>query len=129
MARRGEPMLDHRIARALERGFRSLGPNAVWVTAGMVASQGSTLASNMFIANKLGKSAFGEFVIVLSTVQATAAFASLGLAYTVTRYLAELRHKDLARASALLNLFNRLSWFAALGAALLLALSATGIAS
>ncbi len=122
-------MLEHRYVRALDRGFRSLGPNALWATGGMVASQGSTLVSNISIANLVGKSAFGEFVIVLSTVQATAAFASFGLAYTITRYMAELRHKDLGRASALLNLFSRLSWLAAIGAALALATSSSGIAS
>ena len=122
-------LLAHRIAAALDRGVRALGVNALWVTIGTVFNQGSTLISNVWIANLVGKSSFGEFIIVLSTVQATASFASLGLGYTATRYMAELRHKDLNRAASLLNLLGRLSWGAALAAALVLALASTGIAS
>lgn len=96
---------------------------------GTVFNQGSTLVSNIWIANELGKSLFGEFAIVLATVQATVAMASLGIGYTTTRYLAEWRHRDSERAGALLGLFSRLSWPAAFGAALLLAAWATTIAN
>lgn len=121
-------LIQHRFVKAIVQGFRSLGPNAAWVTLGTVFTQGSTLLSNITIANLLGKTTFGEFVIVLSTVQAAAAFASFGLAYTITRYMAEFRHTDLRRASALLNLFSRLSWIAAVAAAVVLALCSSGLA-
>lgn len=109
-------------------GFMTLGQNAAWATLGSVCNQGSTLASNIWIANLLGKSAFGQFVIVLTTVQATAAVAGLGLAYTATRYLSELRHRDLTRAGQLLGLLTRLSWGVALLAAAMLAAGAPGLA-
>lgn len=117
-----------RLVSALQRGFLALGPSAIWATLGTVSNQGSTLVSNIGIANVLGKAAFGEFVIVLSTVQAAASLATLGVAYTATRYLAELRHRDVQRASQLLGLFSRLSWFAAIGAALLLAAGSSWLA-
>lgn len=103
--------------------------NVAWATVGTVFNQGSTLASNIWIANLLGKSRFGEFVIVLSTVQAAASVASLGIGYTATRYIAEWRHRDVARAGRLLGLFSRASWVAAVGAAALLALGAPGLAN
>lgn len=108
-----------------------LGPlakGAAWATIGTVFTQGSTLVSNIWIANIVGKTTFGEFAIVLATVQATAALASLGVGYTATRYLAEWRHRDVVRAGELLNLFSRLSWVAAFAAAILLAISASEIA-
>ena len=108
--------------------LRPLARGAAWATIGTVFTQGSTLFSNIWIANLVGKTTFGEYAIVLATVQATAALASLGIGYTATRYIAEWRHRDVHRAGQLLNLFNRLSWFAAVTAALLLALSASGIA-
>ena len=116
------PAIDSR------RGFMMLGPNMAWAMLGTVFNQGSTLASNIWIANLLGRTAFGEFVIVLATVQATAALASLGIGYTATRYLAELRHRDIVRAGQLLGLFSKMSWLAAVVAALSLAAASSGIA-
>ncbi|MEO7362370.1 MAG: oligosaccharide flippase family protein [Gemmatimonadaceae bacterium] len=108
--------------------LRPLARGAAWATIGTVFTQGSTLVSNIWIANLVGKVTFGEYAIVLATVQATAALASLGIGYTATRYIAEWRHRNVARAGQLLNLFDRLSWFAAITAAVLLAISASGIA-
>jgi O-antigen/teichoic acid export membrane protein len=112
----------------LSRAITALAPSVAWATIGTVFNQGSTLASNIWIANLLGKLRFGEFVIVLSTVQATAALASLGIGYTTTRYLAEWRHRDLQHAGRLLGLFSKLSWSAAFTAALVLAAASSGIA-
>ncbi|MBC8089229.1 MAG: oligosaccharide flippase family protein [Phycisphaerae bacterium] len=114
---------------AIAHGVQSLGTSAAWSIVGLVFSQGSTLLSNIWIANLLGKSGFGEYVIVLATVQAAAALASLGLGYTTTRYIAEWRHRDLVRTGELLGMFSRLSWVAAVVAASLLALSSAGLAS
>lgn len=112
----------------LTHGLQSLGARAAWALTGTVFSQGSTLLSNIWIANLLGKNGFGAFAIVLATVQAAAALASLGIGYTTTRYVAEWRHRDLVRAGALLGMFNRLSWIAAVCGAILLAISSGGIA-
>lgn len=113
----------------LAHGVQSLGASAAWALTGTVFSQGSTLISNIWIANLLGKNGFGEFAIVLATVQAAAALASLGIGYTTTRYIAEWRHRDVERAGALLGMFNRLSWIAAACAAVLLGATSSGIAS
>jgi O-antigen/teichoic acid export membrane protein len=113
---------------ALLQGLVTLAPSVAWATIGTLFNQGSTLASNIWIARLIGKTSFGEYVIVLSTVQATASLASLGLGYTTTRYLAEWRHRDTVRAGALLGLFSRLTWGAAVLAAVLLALGASGLA-
>ena len=115
--------------RGVLRAVRGLAPSVAWTMTGTVFNQGSTLASNIWIANELGKSVFGEFQIVLATVQATVAMAGLGIGYTTTRYLAEWRHRDPVRAGKLLGLFSRLSWFAAVVSAVLLAAWASTIAN
>ncbi len=111
------------------RSLLTLTPNVAWATFGTIFNQGSTFASNLWIANLLGKSVFGEYAIVLTTVQATAAFASLGVGYTATRYIAEWRHRDAVRAGQLLGLFSRISWIAAVVAAMLLGLSSVRLAN
>lgn len=125
MSESAAPSVRHSILH----GLRSIGPGAAWATIGTVFNQGSTLVSNIWIANLLGKTRFGEFAIVLATVQAAAGLASLGVGYTTTRYLSEWRHRDLVRAGQLLGLFSRLSWWSAVAAALLLAISSSGLAS
>ena len=111
------------------RAVRGLAPSVAWTTTGAVFNQGSTLVSNIWIANLLGKSLFGEFAIVLATVQATVAMDGVGIGYTTTRYLAEWRHRDPVRAGKLLVLFNRLSWVAAIASTGLLAAWASWIAN
>ncbi|MEO7999799.1 MAG: oligosaccharide flippase family protein, partial [Gemmatimonadaceae bacterium] len=117
------------VTRSIAHGLKSIGAGAVWATVGTVFNQGSTLASNIWIANLLGKTRFGEFAIVLATVQAAASLASLGIGYTTTRYVSEWRHRDLKRAGELLGLFSRVSWLSAVVAALLLAAASSGLAS
>ncbi len=102
--------------------------SVAWMIVGTVFNQGSTLASNLAIANLVGRTSFGEYALVLTTVQAAAGFASLGLGYTATRYLAEWRHRDVERTGRLLGLFSRISWAAAVVAALVLGVSASGLA-
>ncbi|MDQ6611159.1 MAG: oligosaccharide flippase family protein, partial [Gemmatimonadota bacterium] len=102
------------------KSLLTLAPHVAWAALGTIFNQGSTFVSNIWIANLLGKSVFGEFAMVLTTVQATAAFASLGVGYTATRYIAEWRHRDAVRTGQLLGLFSRISWLAAVISAVLL---------
>lgn len=118
--------IDSAVRRA--GAWVALAPSVAWATVGTVFNQGSTLASNLVIANLLGRSTFGEYAIVLATVQATAALASMGMGYAATRYLAEWRHRDAARAGRLLGLFSRLSWGAAVAAVVGLAAASVGLA-
>ena len=67
-------------------------------------NQGSTLLTNMVLANLLGSSTFGRYVIIASTLQSLSAFAGLGMGFTATRYLPEHRASDPARAQRILGL-------------------------
>lgn len=82
---------------------RRFGHGVIWNTAAVAFNQGSTFAANLLLANVLGRAGFGAYAIILSTVQAVAQLASLGMGSTATRYLAEYRVAHRERAEAILG--------------------------
>jgi O-antigen/teichoic acid export membrane protein len=81
-----------------------LAHGAFWSLAGTALSRLLALAASMVTARILGKAVYGEFGILSSTVLTFQTFAGLGLAMTATRYVAELRVTDPARAGRILGL-------------------------
>ncbi len=75
-----------------------------WGVLGGVGSRFFTLLSSIIIARALGKTVFGEYGIIQSTVGMFGVFAGLGLGLTATKYVAEYRYKDPARAERILGL-------------------------
>jgi O-antigen/teichoic acid export membrane protein len=80
-----------------------LAHGAFWSLAGTALSRVLALAASMVTARFLGKSVYGEYGILSSTVLTFQVFA-LGLGLTATRYVAELRAGDPARAGRILGL-------------------------
>lgn len=66
-------------------------------------NQGSTVVTNMLLANILGRAIYGEYAIVLGTLQSFAGLAGLGMGYTATRYLAEYRQRNKQRAEEIIG--------------------------
>ena len=106
-----------------------LAHGAFWSLAGAALSRLFTLAASMVTARILGKAVYGEFGIVSSTVLTFQAFASLGLAMTATRYVAELRATDPLRAGRILGLSRALSTGSGLLAAGLLSVFGSWLAT
>lgn len=100
-----------------------------WSTLGTVASQGSTLVVSVVAANVLGREVYGAYAIVLSTVATLSNISQLGMGYTATKFVAELRETDKARAGRVLGLGTLVSGASAGLAALGLALGASTLAS
>ena len=88
----------------------------VWNLVGTATLQGSTFIINIAIANLLGRRVFGEYAIVQSTVALFVSVVQWATGYTTTKYLAEFRSNDPARAGRLLGMLAVLS--GTLGAAL-----------
>src|SRR5579884_3743945 len=89
----------------LPREFAArLSTGVAWSLLATVCNQGSTFAVNVMAANVLGRETFGRYAIIQSTLAAIAAMASFGLGYTATRFLAEFRATDPARAGRILGL-------------------------
>lgn len=90
-------------------GYR-LAKGAFWVLSGTVISRLCTFIASIFVARLLGKTGFGEFGIIQSTIGMFGVFAGFGLGLTSTKYIAEFRETDPARAGRILSL----SWLVAL---------------
>jgi O-antigen/teichoic acid export membrane protein len=82
-------------------GYR-LAKGAFWSLAGTVVSRGLALVSWILIARMLGKSVYGELGMIQSTVGMFGTLAGLGLGLTATRYVAEYRGKDPAKAGRII---------------------------
>jgi O-antigen/teichoic acid export membrane protein len=93
MSESASPSLAGRFARG-----------ASWSLVGMGAAQGLAVIASIVTARLLGKVAFGEFGMVTGTVGAFGIVAGLGLGLTATKYTAEHRSSDPARAGQILGL-------------------------
>jgi O-antigen/teichoic acid export membrane protein len=85
------------IAYRLARG-------AFWSLIGGIASRALTMGSSIIVARLLGKEGYGEIGMVQSTIGMLGVFAGFGLGATATKYIAEFRTKDPARAASIVNL-------------------------
>ncbi|MFL5482618.1 MAG: oligosaccharide flippase family protein [Gemmatimonadaceae bacterium] len=83
--------------------MRRFGSGLLWNTIAVAFNQGSTLVANLLLANLLGRSGFGGYAVALGTVQAAAQLASLGMGSTATRYVAEYRASNPARAERIIG--------------------------
>jgi O-antigen/teichoic acid export membrane protein len=95
------------------RGYSSLAARfargASWSLAGMGAAQGLALIASIVTARLLGRVTYGEFGMVTGTVGAFGILAGLGLGLTATKYVAEHRASDPARAGQILGLASRVA--------------------
>jgi O-antigen/teichoic acid export membrane protein len=80
--------------------------SSFWALSGSVISKGFLLLSSILIARILGKSLYGEFGIIQSTINMFAVIAGFGLGVTSTKYVAELRDNDPDRAGNIIASFN-----------------------
>ncbi len=96
---------------ALER-WNALAPDSLyrrhamaffWSLAGSAASQGCYLVASIIAGRLLGREGFGEFGIINSTIGTFGIFAGLGLGMLATKYVAELRSGDRARAGRIIG--------------------------
>jgi O-antigen/teichoic acid export membrane protein len=77
---------------------------AVWSLIGAVIAQGTNLAASVITARLLGREQFGEYGMIQSTVGMFGILAGMGLGLTATRYVAEFRGPDPARAGRVIAL-------------------------
>jgi O-antigen/teichoic acid export membrane protein len=97
------PILDR--VKNSEIGSR-LARGTFWLITGTVISRVPMLAASVLVARMLGKSGYGELGMIQSTVSMFGIFAGFGLGITATKYVAEFRHIDLARAQRIIDLLG-----------------------
>jgi O-antigen/teichoic acid export membrane protein len=88
---------DQRLLRRLSRGIARNFVSAAF-------NQGSTFALNIVVAHALGRLQFGEFMIVQTTLTTVSSLGQFATGYTATKYVAEFRIQEPARASNILSL-------------------------
>jgi len=103
---RGSGGLRDRLTRAV-----------AWNAVGTGFNQGSTFAVNLILARLLSLEAFGQYAMIATTLAVIVALAPLSTAYTATKYVAEYRQRDPARAGRILGLCAGIAVFMSLTAA------------
>jgi O-antigen/teichoic acid export membrane protein len=90
-------------------GYR-LAKGAFWSLIGNLISRGLGLISSIIVARLLGKTGYGEWGIIQGTVSMFGTFAGLGLGITATKYVAEFRRTNPAKAGRIIALSSVVSW-------------------
>lgn len=127
----GTPAAVRRLAERIEGSAVAsrLAKGALWSLAGTAVTRLFTLAASVVTVRLLGKVSYGELGVVTSTLLTFQAFAGLGLGMTATKYVAELRATDRARAGRILALSALVSGGAGVAAAALLWIFAPWLAA
>lgn len=94
-----------------------------------VFNQGSTFALNVVAAWVLGRLRFGEFTIIQTTLSTVSGLGQLATGYTATKYVAEFRNREPARASNVLGLCAAVSGFTGAGVGIGLLIAAPYLAA
>ena len=95
------------------RAFERLRQGIQWSALGTIINQGSTFIVSVIAARILGRETFGGYAIVLSTIVTLSNIAQLGMGYTTTKFVAELRETDRTRAGRVLGMGTVVSILAA----------------
>lgn len=117
-----EPLPSGPIGRRLWVGLSRSVTTAVFV-------QGSTLALNIFAARALSQARFGDFLLLVTTIATLGGIGQLASGYTTTKYLAEFRTRDRARAGRIVAVCTGLAIIGALATGLTLALGSEVVAA
>ncbi len=97
----GQPGTDANPAAGLRSRFKEA---AFWGVMGAIISRALNMAAWVICARLLGRSDFGQLTMVQSTAGVFGVLAGMGLGLTATRYIAEFRTSNPARAGRILGL-------------------------
>ncbi len=84
-------------------GYR-LAHGTFWAMMGGGAAQAFMLLTSIIVARVLGKQQFGEFGVINNTIGMFGVFAGFGLGMTATKFVAQYRRKDPAKAGRIIAL-------------------------
>lgn len=93
---------------------------AFWSLLGAITSRVLGLVSTILVARILGKTGFGELGIIQSTVGMFGTFAGFSLGITATKFIAEFRTSDPARAGRIRGLSSSFAWITSIITSLVL---------
>ena len=125
VVRHGTRLLQRPVQEFLERHTTStlaarLIHGSLWSIGGSMAARVLALLSAMLVARILGKATYGELGIVQSTIGMFGALAGFGMGTASSKFVAEFRHTDPARAGRVVALSSVVSWSSGIALAALL---------
>jgi len=80
-----------------------------WNVIGALFTQGSFFLSNIILANILGRTGYGEFGMIQSTLLTLSGVAQLATGFTATKHVAEYRFTDKERTGRILGICSFVS--------------------
>ena len=89
---------------------KRLATGAFWSLIASVASRSFALLASIVMARWLGKVAFGEYGIILSTLDMFGTMAGFGMGLTSTKFVAECRHRDPEKAGRIIAISSATAW-------------------
>jgi O-antigen/teichoic acid export membrane protein len=95
-----------------------------WSLAGTLITQVLAVAASVVAARLLGRTGIGELGMIQRTVGAFGLLAGLGLGTAATKYVAEFRRNDPARAGRIMGLVSTVALVMSVAAAAILAVTA-----
>lgn len=104
------------------------GRGVFWNLIGTLFAQGSVFLTAIILARLLGKEVFGELGMIQSTLLTLTSIAQVSTGLTATKYVAEFRDADKARAGRVLGLCSVLTLATGVVATVLLLISAPWVA-
>lgn len=104
------------------------GRGVFWNLVGTLFAQGSVFLTAIILARLLGKEIFGELGMIQSTLLTLTSIAQVSTGLTATKYVAEFRDVDKARAGRVLGLCSVLTLATGVVATALLVISAPWMA-
>jgi O-antigen/teichoic acid export membrane protein len=113
----------------VEKGVRGRFARGVyWNALGTLFAQGSVFLTAVLLARLLGKEVFGELGMIQTTLLTLTSIAQVSTGLTATKYVAEFRDADKARAGRVLGLCSVLTLITGVVATALLLISAPWLA-
>lgn len=85
---------------------RRLAHGAFWTSVGTFASRGLNMVAMIVLARILGKEEFGEIGIIQGSVMMFETLAGFGLGWAATKYVAEFKNTDPAKAGRIISFVN-----------------------
>ena len=115
VVRRGMRFLPKPLQEFVERHTASplavrLMYGSLWSFGGSLASRVFALVSAILAARILGKASYGELGILQSTIGMFGALAGFGMGTAASKFVAEFRHTDPAKAGRIIALSSVVSW-------------------
>jgi O-antigen/teichoic acid export membrane protein len=109
--------------------IRRMLSGVAWTALGSASTQGATFVASIIVARALGREAFGQYAMIMSTVYALTGLSGLGLGVTAIKYVSQYRNVLPEKAGRVLGLSSGIAVAAGIGFSVALLILAPSLAT